>query len=51
MLPALQHSTVSEDEARLAVSRAEGAPYQEQLAQQLTIALKRAAIKEGLLER
>ena len=50
MVPALQHSTLAEDEAELAALKAADAPYQEQLALGLRMALKRAALKEGLLE-
>jgi len=50
MLPALQHTSLAEDEATLASVVAEGGPYQEQLALGLRMALKRAAEKEGLLE-
>jgi len=50
MLPALQHTTLAEDEATLQRLLDDDAPYQEQLALNLRMALKRAAIKEALLE-
>jgi len=46
-LPALSHTTVEEDEALLAASPPP--PYQEALALRLRLALKRAAVQEGLL--
>ena len=50
MVPALGHSTLAEDEASLAQLAADKRPYKEQLAVGLRMALKRAALKEGLLE-
>jgi len=50
MVPALKHSTLAQDEAELDALKAADGPYQEQLALGLRMALKRAALKEGLLE-
>ena len=50
MVPALKHSTLAQDEAELEALKAADGPYQEQLALGLRMALKRAALKEGLLE-